>query len=420
MNFRPVLMCAVALLVLHAHAQPPAGAPTGSALPGLERVDATMMSLMAKYDCPGAQLAVTRHGRLVLAHGYGFADRETRALVQPDSLFRIASLSKLITSIAIFRLVEQHKLSLDAPAFALVPQITPLPGAKVDPRLARITIRHLLQHTGGWDRDASGDPMFKSIEIATATQTEAPAGAEAIIRFMLGRPLDFEPGTKYVYSNFGYNVLGRIIEQVSGQSYGDFVQANLFTKAGATHLLLGRTFAADRAPGEVTYYDYPSASRSNSVFPPLRQRVAAPYGGFNLEAMDAHGAWLANAIDYVRLLSALDGSRRPALLSGTSLETMTARPASPVSVDAPAYYACGLQVRPIRGATSTGANWWHGGSLPGTITYQVRLANGWSWAAFFNSRPKESRPFTAEIDKSINAALIASTPPETGDLFESR
>lgn len=103
----------------------------------------------------------------------------------------------LVTAVAILTLVEQEKLNLDTGAFALLPHLTPLPGATIDPRLARITVRQLSQHTGGWDRDARGDPLFKSTEIAAATKTTAPADADAVIRFMLGRPLDFDPGTKY-------------------------------------------------------------------------------------------------------------------------------------------------------------------------------------------------------------------------------
>jgi CubicO group peptidase (beta-lactamase class C family) len=258
--------------------------------------------------------------------------------------------------------------------------------------------------------------MFKAIEIAEAAKTEPPAGAEAVIRYMLGRPLDFDPGTKYAYSNFGYNVLGRIIEKVSGQSYGAYVQARVLAKAGAMHLQLGRSLAADRLPDEVVYYPFASAPSSRSVFPPLKAEVPPPYGGFHLEAMDAHGAWLAHTIDYVRLLGALDGSRGAPLLAPSSIDLLTARPAAPVSVDAAAYYGLGIQVRPVRGA-GTGANWWHSGSLPGSMTYAVRLASGWSWAAFFNSRPRDSRPFQSEIDRSINAALAAVTPPSSGDLF---
>jgi N-acyl-D-amino-acid deacylase len=390
---------------------------TGPALPGMERADAVMRELMAKYGCPGAQLAVTRHGRLVLNHGYGFADQETHALVQPESRFRIASLSKLLTSAAIFTLVEQGKLDLDARALALLPELTPLPGAKPDPRLATITVRQLLQHTGGWDRGASGDPMFHPLETARATGTPAPAGPEAIIRFMLGKPLDFDPGTRYVYSNFGYNILGRIVEKLSGQPYGTYVQQHLLAPAGALHFALGRSLKGQRATGEVTYYGYAGLPSGRSVFPPFNAAVPEPYGGFNLEAMDSHGAWIATAADYERLIAALDGSRGIRLLSDASIAQLTARPAAPVSAGTPAYYGAGLQVRPVNGRSGTGANWWHGGALAGTCTYQVRLANGWSWAAFFNSRPKDGNALPNELDKAMNAALAASTPPARGDLF---
>ncbi len=191
----------------------------------------------------------------------------------------------------------------------------------------------------------------------------------------------------------------------------------MLARAGANRMVLGRSLAADRAAGEVTYYPHASALEAPSVFPPAGRRVPAAYGAFHLEAMDAHGAWVAHAIDYVRLLAALDGSRPPALLSPASLALLTARPAPPVSVETPAYYGLGINVRPMKGETGTGANWWHSGSLTGTITYQVRLADGWSWAAFFNSRPKDSRPFTSEIDRSINAALRALPAPAEGDLF---
>ena len=411
------LLIVTAFAALTAFAETSAIPISGPALPGLEPVDATMTSLMAKYATPGAQLAVTYRGRLVLAHGYGLADRATGATVQADSRFRIASLSKLITAAAILTLIEQGKLTLDAKAFALLPHLRPGPRATTDPRLADITVRHLLQHSGGWDRGVSGDPMFKPLEIAEATKTAAPADAHAVIQHMLGQALDFNPGSKSVYSNFGYNVLGRIIEAVSGRSYGDFVQENLLGPAGVTGFALGRSLAEDRAAGEVAYFSPPNARPVPSVFPIGNKSVLPPYGGFHLEAMDAHGAWITTATDYVRLLAALDGSRSPALLTGASLELLTARPAPPVSVATETYYGLGIQVRPVNGATGSGANWWHSGSLPGTATYMVRLARGWSWAAFFNSRPSELRPMQAELDRRLNATLVALTAPATGDLF---
>ncbi|MCX6953146.1 MAG: serine hydrolase [Verrucomicrobia bacterium] len=417
---RPVLrLCLFLAACASVLAADPAPKPpvTGAALPGLEAVDSAMLSLLAKHGSPGGQLAVTYRGRLVLSKGYGLADRETAAPVTPDSLSRIASLSKLVTALAILQLVEEKKLDLDARAFALIPHLTPARPGKPDPRLAEITVRQLLQHTGGWDRGVSGDPMFKPALIAEATRTPAPAGVEAIIRYMLTEPLDFAPGTRYAYSNFGYAVLGRIVETLSGRTYADYVRARIFAPLGITRAFLGRTAWDQRDPAELHYYDPPGAKTVRSVFPGTPGLVASPYGGFHLEAMDAHGQWVMRATDYVRLLAALDGTRPPALLSPASIALLTERPAPPVSVDAAAYYGLGTQVRPINGRSGTGANWWHGGSLSGTITHSVRLANGWSWVAFFNTRRPQGDTLAGDADKTINAALGTATPPARGDLF---
>lgn len=408
-----LVACAFALVRVSA-----APAAAGPALPGLEAVDSAMWALLEKHGSPGGTLAVTYRGRLVLNRGYGLADREAGTPATPESLSRIASLSKLLTAIAVLQLVEEKKLDLDAPAFALLPHLKPARPDKPDPRLATITVRQLLQHTGGWDRGVSGDPMFKPAIIAQATHMPAPADTEAIIRYMLTERLDFDPGTKYAYSNFGYAVLGRIVEKLSGQPYAAYVQARLFAPLGITRAFLGRTAWEKRDPAEFRYHEGPAAKPVRSVFPGGGEAVPAPYGGFHLEAMDAHGQWVMRAVDYVRVLAALDGTRPPALLSPASVELLTARPAPPVSADTAVYYGLGTQVRPINGRIGPGANWWHSGSLTGTITYSVRLASGWSWTAFFNTRPPTGDNFTGDIDRTINAALRGVTAP-AGDLFLS-
>src|SRR5207253_9317336 len=139
------------------------------------------------------------------------------------SQFRIASLSKPITSAAILLLVQRGKLNLDQRVFDLL-SYEPLPGETVDPRLATITMRNLLEHSGGWNRDTTFDPMFMmSVPIAVATGTPAPATTDSIIRYMMGKPLQFNPGSDYSYSNFGYSLLGRVIETITGQPYEKFV-----------------------------------------------------------------------------------------------------------------------------------------------------------------------------------------------------
>ncbi len=193
-----------------------------------EAFDREMESFMEARKIPGGSLAVVKNRRLVYARGYGWADREKQVSASATSLLRIASISKPITAVAVLKLVEEGKLALNARAFDIVRLPAILENGRApDERLKTITIRQLLQHTGGWDREKSFDPMFRSKLIAEKTRTPPPASAEAVIRYMLGQPLDFDPGTRYAYSNFGYCVLGRVIEQVSGLSYEKLVRTRI-------------------------------------------------------------------------------------------------------------------------------------------------------------------------------------------------
>jgi len=148
---------------------------------------------MSQYSVPGAALAVVHSGQLVLARGYGYANRDSKTPVQPNSLFRIASITKPHTAAAIMKLIERGELKLSDYAFQILSNITPLPGATVDPRIAQITIQELLEHKSGWygEADETGyDPMFDVVNIAHAAGVTPPADCRTIVRYMLGRPLD--------------------------------------------------------------------------------------------------------------------------------------------------------------------------------------------------------------------------------------
>ena len=207
-----------------------------------------MGDLMARWQLPGGQVALAKDGRLVLNRGYGLADVERGEPVQPTSLFRIASVSKAITAVAILTLVDAGTLALDDTVFPLL-AFAPPPHATMDPRLATITVQDLLVHAGGWDSAQSFDPQGLPFSRTAAAMVGLadPAEAATIVRFMLGEPLDFDPGTRQAYSNFGFNVLGRVIEHVSGQPYEAYVRDHVLTPAGITAMRLGRTRLADRA-----------------------------------------------------------------------------------------------------------------------------------------------------------------------------
>ena len=383
----------------------------------MEPFDGEVQAFMAERQVPGGALAVVKDGRLVYARGYGWADRDWEIPVGPDSLFRIASISKPITAVAVLQLVEQGRLCLDEPAFPRL-DLSPVlgEGATPDARLQSITVRQLLQHTGGWDRDQSYDPMFRCRIIADAVGVACPPGPEAVIRYMLGQPLDFDPGTRYAYSNFGYCVLGRLIERASGLPYEEYVRRHVLAPLGITRMRIGASLPEGRAEGEVCYYT-PEAKEAESVFPGTAAEVPEPDGSFYLEAMDAHGGWIASAVDLARFAAAFADRRTCPLLRPETIREMFALPPAPAwrAEEGSAkdlHYGLGWMVRP-KGAA--GENTWHAGSLPGTATQLVRRWDGLSWAVLFNQRSSTDR----EIDPAMHRAADAVTDWPAEDLFPS-
>ena len=369
---------------------------------------------MAPRGFPGGALAVVRKGRLVYARGYGWADREAKEAVTPTSLFRIASISKPITALAILKLVQDGRLKLESRAFALIGSMFRDRPLK-DERLREITVLQLLQHTGGWDRDKSFDPMFRCRKIAAAEEVPTPPGATSIIRYMCGEPLDLSPGDRYAYSNFGYSVLGRIIEQVANSGYEDYVRRTILQPMGIDTMRRGATKV--QAQNEVRYYTRDN-KLTESVFSDDNEKVPVPYGGFYLEAMDAHGGWIGSVQDLAHLAAALDTGNAKGLLKSTTLATMYAPPEAPAwrkksGELSDAYYGCGWMVRPM----GKGANYWHSGSLPGTATLLVRRWDGLSWVVLFNQRSDQRLLPDSAIDPALHRAADRVTEWPEGTLL---
>ncbi|QDV17451.1 Penicillin-binding protein 4* [Gimesia panareensis] len=353
----------------------------------LASLDQSITEFLLKHHPPGASVAVSYRGRLVYARGFGYADVEQKQPVQPDSQFRIASLSKPITAVAIMQLIEQGKLNLDTKVFSILKAYRKeLASPEVDPRLKDITIQQLLNHTGGWDRKASFDPMFRSVAFARQLGKQPPAGADDVIRVMVKKPLDFSPGEKYAYSNFGYCLLGRIIETVTGQQYEEYVQQTICAPLGMKHTELGKTLLSFRRPDEVRYY---SDSVGNTVYSnDTLAEVPRPYGAWYLEAMDSHGGWISSAPDLVRFATAFNLPDQCPILKAPTIAQMFARPSGLAGFDKDGkpkdtYYACGWMVRPID--TAGNANHWHMGALDGTSTLLVRRLDRINWAILFNT-----------------------------------
>ncbi|RYX86403.1 class A beta-lactamase-related serine hydrolase [bacterium] len=314
-------------------------------------IAAITKQFMQDFGVPGLSVAVTRHASLVYQGAFGTPDAKRPAeKLTANHLFRIASVTKPITSTAIFSLIESGDLELDHRIFGPGGYLGDDYGKASPANVRRITLHHLLTHTaGGWGNSA-GDPMFSNPNMNHRQLIEWT---------LLNKPLQYEPGVHYEYSNFGYCVLGRIIEKFSRKSYIEAVKKSVLSRCSIRDMRLATN---EQAPNEVRY---------------LGQNGENPYSpNMNISRMDSHGGWLATPTDLVRFATRVDGfETSPQILRAKSIRTMT----TPTAANA--NYACGWCV-------NSRPNWWHNGSLPGTSTILVRTASGLCWAAFANTRTK--------------------------------
>ncbi len=284
---------------------------TGVAVPALSAFDDIMQDFMATRFIDAGVLAVSRNGCIVYQRGFGTHVPTGNALPE-NTPMRIASVEKPITAAAIQMLVEFAGLGWNDFLFDLGQpgggrlQYEPF-GELVDDRLEDITIRHAFNHQGGWDRDTArvGDPQFSAIEIADAMGVASPPGRNNTIRYMLGQPLEFDPGgigvincqgyPGFCYSNFGYMCLGRVIEELSGYSYLGFIRLNVLTPnlwVPSTEIFTGSSISVTaREP----YYDDNSNYTCTNVFDPDGPDVDCPYGSWEHQLFIGHGNLVMSA-----------------------------------------------------------------------------------------------------------------------------
>jgi CubicO group peptidase (beta-lactamase class C family) len=234
-----------------------------------------------QFNVPGFSVAISHKGQFVYTRAFGMADRKDSVQATTDNAFRIASVTKPITSVAIFTLIEKGKLRLDDKVFGTAGILGTKYGKGTEKQyVTDIAVDHLLTHTaGGWPNDST-DPMFSH---DSWDQTK-------LISWTLENlPLTYPPGQHWAYSNFGYCLLGRVIEQVSGQAYADYVQANVLQPCGISGMSIAKNSMRDRASNEVVYYG---------------QYSEDPYK-INVTRMDSHGGWIATPTSLVQFLDHL-------------------------------------------------------------------------------------------------------------------
>lgn len=355
-------------------------------------VDALMTDFMCDREIPGAALAISMDGVVVYERALGWSDEQRSISLDPDALMRIASVSKPITAAAIRELIDDGVLSINSRAFDLgqpgggVLPIDPFPSLG-DARLGDVTIDHLLQHRGGWDRDAVGDLTYREVLIANAMGIPSPPGRSNTLRYILGQPLQVDPGAEYHYSNIGYLTLGLIVEHLSGQPLIEFVHDRVLGPLGVeeSEHLAGRTFAADQNPREPRYH---SPAGATNVYEPNGASVPWAYGGWDHEARVGQGGQITTT----RTLLAFLNER---YISGPSIGA------------------------PLPPDLNPGYRRNHTGSLSGTESLARQRGDGISYAVIFNKRSSTSPNHASSIRTALDALFDSDdidwpdTPVET-------
>lgn len=305
---RPLALIVAAISALGLARPAAAQAPVGAEVLRA-RIDSFAATTLADGLISGFSIAVQRGDDLLLARGYGYADVENQIAADPKTIYRIGSITKQFTAAAIMQLVERGLVKLDDPITSYLPDY-PTQGR-------RITVRHLLTHTSGVRSYPSDDTPA-----ANLPRDITDAQLRAIIK---AEPLEFEPGTRFKYSNAGYLLLGMIVSAVSGQTYGDYLRDRISAPLGLAGTSLCQ---ASSIPGAALGYEIADGKR----------RPASP---LSLTHAGAAGAVCSSVVDLLAWTTALRGGKA---IGRASYGTMV----TPVVLSDGTEVPYGFGIRPVK------------------------------------------------------------------------
>lgn len=374
-----------------------------SDLPTMETMERYIKRWMSRYNIRGASLAVMRDEHLIYCKGFGWADKECEREAEVGDIYRIASASKLVTAVGIMKLCDQRKLRLDDRVFGAEGILNHFTEYK-DKRVTNITVRHLLNHTAGFSRQ-KGDLMFRVADVMEWEAMDTTPTADELIAYQLSMRLRCAPGGSAQYSNVGYLVLSRVIEEVSGMGYEEYLQTNVLWDAGCYDMHIARNHYEERYPGEVKYYGHDDERiTSYDGSGELRLRE---YGGNNIRGLQGAGAWVASSVELLRLVASIDGKPGvPDIISAESVAEMKkiARKGDYALGWAKYHENIGSLVRT--------------GTMSGTCAYIDHRENGISYVFLTNTSHYRGAGFTNSIGSMIrNAMSRVETWPTDRDMF---
>lgn len=446
----PDLRCEADLLARWQTTMPTLGYASGAAAQAIDQAVQGQIDVAAMAHpqfvggrWPGVSVAITQGSRLVFAKSYGFADMQGPQWAHPDHLFRLASDSKQLTGAAILKLIRNgqsvdgtasHPLTLDSKIFAILsspPNAILPPGglAAMSPALQNITVREVLEHTGGWAFNI-GDPVWYAQNVPGAILPVTEANVAAYMEQQA--PSLSPPGAAFSYSNFGYNLLATLITKVTGQDYESVVKEQVLSPLGVTRTQVGHSlYSMDQ---EVHYYGHESSPGGATMFPGQTPAVITgdqnvSYGTWSLEAGRGAGGWVASAMDMLRFQTGVNGRGSTPVYPGVFDDVLT-------TVGQPSLAFTGSGYTAIDPATDRymagwGVHWWgppyngfeidHAGGVNGAGSTSESIPDapgvaGYGIATLINTSPTPGNGI--DLGAAVRNAMLGVLAANGGSLLD--
>ncbi len=378
---------------------------SGGDIPALAALDTNLKTIMKRYNLPGVALAITKDGRLIVARAYGYQDFEARQLMKPDTMVRVASISKS-SSRRSRSCACAIRAARSRPA---VPQHShQLPGGGAAATRACETSRF-----GCFccTPEAGKQPISQDQPVVVANRLgiSAPPTCPDVIRYTMTQPLQFTPGTKIVYNNTGYCILGQVVAKLSGQTYESYVREQILARADVHAMSIAMPRLTQRGPLEAKYYIYNGSALVTSEFG--EGKVPLPYSGDPGTGEGAFG-WLGSAVDLTRLMTAFEGTRVANFISADLKAQMMIDTHIPDAalVGTPRYRWRGLGL--VVGPTT--ATYAHGGLSTGSQVAFHRTEDGHTFTIVTNMRVEKSDDSYNDLVNAVEDSF-ATLPAGTAD-----
>ena len=354
------------------------------------RFDASINRFMRYWGIRGGSFALMRNDSLLYAKGYGFANTQDSIPCEVRNIFRVASVSKLLTAVAVMHLEETGQLSTQDFVFGEDGILNDSLFLDYrDKKIKKVTVEHLLRHTSGFS-NPHGDAAFNMELVAQFLDKPLPLSMDDMVLYATKNRLRAVPGGRFNYSNLGYIVLSKVIEKVSGIPYETYIKDSILAPIGCYDIHLANNYSDGFRENEVTYYEVKEAEPV-PAYDGSDTLVMKSLGGNDVHGLYGAGGWVASPVELLKLVSAINKCPvREDFLTPESIDFMT---------------PYGKNAKPAGWASSSAKFWLRSGSMSGTSALIKANKDGYSWVFISNSSSWNGPGLARQMNREITQAL---------------